>query len=124
MGRGAFSGLGYRRPAAAPLPLGALGPTAGSGSAALPSDAPGRAQAGPQPTHPHAHTAPVPACLCRRWRAAYIIGHAQDCVILADATFAPLLEALLPRIRSCVKHIVLLAGAWRRVCTCVIVCAW
>ncbi|KAL4856390.1 Medium-chain-fatty-acid--CoA ligase [Chlorella vulgaris] len=39
---------------------------------------------------------------------AYIINHAQDKVILADTTFVRLLEALQPRIRACVKHIVFL----------------
>lgn len=41
---------------------------------------------------------------------AYIINHAQDSIILADTTFVRLLEALHPRIRGCVKHIVFLTG--------------
>ncbi|EFN53923.1 hypothetical protein CHLNCDRAFT_48981 [Chlorella variabilis] len=44
---------------------------------------------------------------------AYIINHAQDSIILADTTFVRLLEALHPRIRGCVKHIVFLTGTFR-----------
>ena len=44
---------------------------------------------------------------------AYIINHAQDSVILADASFVPVLTSLLPRCPT-VKHVVLLTGGWVR----------
>lgn len=39
---------------------------------------------------------------------AWIINHAQDSIILADASFAPLLEKLAPRAKGCLRHVVLL----------------
>ncbi|MBO0710812.1 MAG: long-chain-fatty-acid--CoA ligase [Acetobacteraceae bacterium] len=38
----------------------------------------------------------------------YIIGHAEDCILFADPTFAPLVSAIAPRIGNCVRAVVMM----------------
>lgn len=46
---------------------------------------------------------------------AYIIGHAEDCILFADPTFAQLVTSLAPRIKQSVRHVVMMTGRDRMV---------